>query len=95
MSCSHTTQRIQPGVTYQGVASVFECPWCKCDALAAELADQVRVTEEHQRLRYQCETRNGKLEAALRDCVDADSEPYGGSVRAEAIYRARQALEPT
>jgi hypothetical protein len=32
------------------------------------------------------------LEVALRDCVDADSEPYGGSVRAEAIYRAREAL---
>lgn len=38
MNCPHTTQRIQPGVTYHGVASVFECPWCKCDSLAADLA---------------------------------------------------------
>jgi glycyl-tRNA synthetase beta subunit len=37
--------------------------------------------------------RVAELEAALRDCVDADAEPVGGSVRAEAIYRARQLLE--
>lgn len=34
------------------------------------------------------------LETALKDCVDADSEPYGGTVHAEAIYRARQLLTP-
>lgn len=38
--------------------------------------------------------RIAQLEAALQDCVDADSEPYGGAVRAEAVYRARQLLEP-
>lgn len=39
--------------------------------------------------------RISQLEKALQDCVDADSEPYGGSVRAEAIYRARQLLGTT
>lgn len=35
-----------------------------------------------------------KVKAALRACVDADSEPYGGHVRSEAICRARELLDP-
>lgn len=51
-------------------------------------------TNEAIRTLLDAKKRIEQLETGLRDCVDADSEPYGGSVRSEAIYRARQLLEP-
>jgi hypothetical protein len=52
------------------------------------------ATDEAIQTLLAAKTRIALLETALRDCVDADSEPYGGSVRAEAVYRARQLLAP-
>lgn len=67
------------------------------DALAADFAEQVRVTGEHQRLRYQCETENTRLAAELAECksdLAATEKSDNAAHRACLDYQVRvDALE--
>lgn len=61
------------------------------NAIAAELADQVRVTEEHQRLRYQCEIENTRLTTDAQRDYEGMREFQAKFIAADHRLRALEA----
>lgn len=61
------------------------------DALEAELSDQVRVTEEHQRLRYQCEIENTRLTTDAQRDYEGMREFQAKFIAADHRIRALEA----